>query len=464
MFAWPAFSLLLVACGTLTSTTELLFAQDAIASKRTMLDALRAVDSVSTKELEWVAAFVEKQLADNPRDSLANCIQSILFYRDQEFAKARDALEASVAGDAPELVRSTVAKFQLICALNLDDAETSGRLFRSLMQATQRESTSLPVRKSFSEWLGEIVGTLDFSEAKPPIDAELLAQAKKTMRGMAEISLSQAFEHHYGLAQSRADRIVQALRQWNDLGEEAFRANEKDQADQLSKLEMLLAESTKDKREFSDANLAASKMLKGQLGALRDQMRNIDREWAMATPGKPRPVPPPLLPRRELIFVDPIQIRIVVEYVNGQRIERQIQERRPIWDMEAERDLIYQGQISVYSSQNAIYQQYQKALNDWNKQDEERRKKLSDRRMEIEAQMTQLRQQIDQLEDERKENVGGNADIKKAIAQLKLDLQAMRDVMRAASLGKPELSLRTNRIDPWLIAEEKNRLLRLFQK
>jgi septal ring factor EnvC (AmiA/AmiB activator) len=149
--------------------------------------------------------------------------------------------------------------------------------------------------------------------------------------------------------------------------------------------------------------------------------------------------------------------------VNGRRIDSQIQETRPSWDIESERDFIYQSQMAIFHSQNALYQQYQKTLAAWQRQDSERRKQLTERRNELEKQMSQARAELEQVEGERKANVGGNGDIKKAITLLKQELQAFRDVLQAAERGKPQFALRTHRIDPWLISEEKNRLLRLCQ-
>ncbi|MEQ1828703.1 MAG: hypothetical protein ABL921_22260 [Pirellula sp.] len=460
---WPAVVFFGFVAWTITGLSLQSHGQDVSSTKRTMLDVVRAIDSVSPKEMEWVTAFVEKRLSQFPKDSLAHCMQAIIHFRSQDFEKTLKSIQAANAGDTADLTRSTMAKFQLLCAINTDDQPQSNRLFQALMQASQRESTSMPNRKSFCEWLGEIVGTLDHPDAQSPIDPETLSTAKRNMRAMAEVTLSQAFDHHYELAKARTDRIAQSLNKHTELGDAAFREHAKEQSDQLTKLETIMSESTKEKKEFSDTNLAATKTLKNQVVGLRDQIRGIEREWAIVTPGMPRPIPPPIPPRRELIYVDPFQIRIVVEYVEGRRYERQIQERRSTFDMEAERDLIYQGQLGLYNSQSTLYQQYQSNLSEWKRQDAGRRKQLAERRTDLENQLAQVRTQLDQLEDDRKDNMGGNSDIKKAITQLKLELQAIQDVMRAADLGKPHLALRTNRVDGWLIAEEKSRLVRLYQ-
>ncbi len=63
--------------------------------------------------------------------------------------------------------------------MNLNDADTSESFSDPLASDPTREHFFCLFAKSFSEWLGEIAGTLDFPEAKPPIEPELLAQSKK---------------------------------------------------------------------------------------------------------------------------------------------------------------------------------------------------------------------------------------------------------------------------------------------
>jgi hypothetical protein len=432
-------------------------------NKRTLLDAVRAIDSNSDMELEWVEAFLERRIQDSQVDSLTYCILGIAQFRSQNFEKALLSFEKANTLSSAELTRSTIAKFQLLCAINTDNQPLANRLFESLVQATQRESTSLPVRKSYCEWMGEIVGTLDHPEAKSPIDADALAKARKAMLGAAEITLSQAFQHQSSLATTRAERIIEILKRYADVGEDGLKEFEKDQSDQLKKLELILAEAAREKREFTDANQAAAKTLKNQIATVREKVREIEREWSRATPGLPIPIAVPVLPRRELIFVDLFQIRVVTEFINGRRNDFQIQERRPSWDVEAERDAIFQSQMSLYNSQSALFGQYQKNLSEWRRLDADRRKELTDNRKQHEGQLAQLRNELDLLENSKRDNAGGNVDVKKAITQLKLEIQSIRDVLNAAALGKPYAALRTHKIDTWLITEEKNRLLRLFQ-
>ena len=59
------------------------------------------------------------------------------------------------------------------------------------------------------------------------------------------------------------------------------------------------------------------------------------------------------------------------------------------------------------------------------------------------------------------ENAGGNADLRKSIVPIKSELELVRLVLNAAKAGKPYSALRPRTIDPWLITEEKNRLIKL---
>jgi peptidoglycan hydrolase CwlO-like protein len=130
-----------------------------------------------------------------------------------------------------------------------------------------------------------------------------------------------------------------------------------------------------------------------------------------------------------------------------------------VWDIEAERNSIYESQMAIYSSQMSLYQQYQRDFAAWQKKDDERRRDISDRRKDLENDASQIRTQIEIVSTAMKGNGVGNGDVRKEVAELKLGIKAMEEVIRAADAGKPHLVLRPTRIDPWLITEEKKRLL-----
>ena len=69
---------------------------------------------------------------------------------------------------------------------------------------------------------------------------------------------------------------------------------------------------------------------------------------------------------------------------------------------------------------------------------------------------------LEDIEAANKENAGGNSDLRKSIQKLKAELGTVRLVLDAAKLGKPYLALRPTKIDPWLLTEEKNRLLKAY--
>ena len=109
-----------------------------------------------------------------------------------------------------------------------------------------------------------------------------------------------------------------------------------------------------------------------------------------------------------------------------------------------------------------MFSQYQKSLAEWRRSEEQRRKQLTDERKELESQIVQIKIKLDEIEDVKKDNAGGNADLRKTVVHLKSELSTVHLVLKAAKTGKPHLALRPNSIDPWLITEEKNRLLKLF--
>ena len=450
------------------------FGQDVLAAnKRTVIDALRAVDSPLEKDMEWVVAFLEKRVEQNRVDSLANCVLAITQFRSKEFENAKQSFERSNSGDTAKETRATNGKFQLLCAINTDDKETATALFQNLLNACQRESTPFALRKSFCEWIGEVIGVLDSEEAQSPIEHEMLVKAKKLLIGIEETKLSQAFENQYSLSHAKAVEIRKKLLRYAEIGEAGMKDMKRTMSDELEKLEKILAASVKESRELSSENQASIKSLRLETVGIKDQMRRIEADWAKNGPGMPLPmfppVSPPLLPNRDAVFVDPFYTRFVTENVNNQLVTRQIIARRDYRDIDAERNAVYQNQMNLYQSQMnnyniqlSLFSQYQKNLADWKRREDERRTKLTEKRKTLEDQMVEIKAKIDTLEESRKDNAGGNTDLRNSITQLKAELESIRKVLNAAKTGKPHLALRPITIDPWLLTEEKNLLLKNF--
>ncbi len=442
-------------------------------NKRTVLDALRAVDSPLEKEMEWVVAFLEKRVEENSEDSLANCVLAITQFRTQAFDTAKMSFERANSGDTAKSTRTTNGKFQLLCAINTEDGATATVLFQSLLNACQRESTPLALRKSFCEWMGEVIGVLDSEAAHSPIELELLAKAKKALIGIAETKLSQAFENQYSLSREKADEIKKTLLLYAKVGDAGMKEMDRTMSDELEKLEEILAAAVKESKELSSENQAAVKGLRLEMVGIREQIRRNETDWTKSAPGMPFPVNPPLgtpqIPYRDAIYVDQYYTRTVTENANNQLVTRQIRERRDFRDIEAERNIIYQNQMNLYQTQLnnfniqlSLFSQYQKNLAEWKRRDEERRNKLTEQRKALEDQNAQVKVKIDALEDSKKGKGSGNTDLRNSIAQLKVEQESIRKVLNAAKSGKPHLALRPITIDPWLLTEEKNLLLKQF--
>jgi len=432
-------------------------------NKRTVVDALKTLDSPNTKEQEWVMPFLEKTLQEDPGNSLASTALALQQIRTQDFKAASQTLQQANETQWGGVTRSTNGKAKLLCAINLEDVELANKLFAALVDATQRDAISLAVRKSYCQWLGEIIGTIESPEAKSPIPNDVLLKARKTLLASSEVALSEAFRNQFELAKQKSGRVEAFMAKHRELGDDGLEKIRLELAQQLRQMEIDLNGELQERRDIAAENNSATRSVRLDLAANRERLRQFEQEWATPTAGQPLPMAVPVAPIREWIFVDLFQIRWVTSIVNGRLIEYQIQERRPSWDVETERDAIFQSQMASYNSQLALYKSYQKSLAEWNKLDSNRRAQLQKRRQEIDNENATLRTQLAQLEKDRKDNRGGLVPVKKTIAELKDDLEVVLNVQEAGALGKPHLALRPLKIDPWLISDEKNRLLRLSQ-
>ena len=440
--------------------------------KWTVLDAIRGVDGQTEKELERVTAFLEQSIEKNRSDSMANCVLAIAQFRMREYEKALRSSELADTGDKAKTTRPSTYKIQLLCAINLEDKAAATKLFQGLLIACQKESTTIALRKSFCEWMGEIIGSLDSAEAESPIELELLTTAKKTLIGLAESKLSQAFENQYAKSHAKANEIRKVLERYTDLGDAGMQELDKTMSEEYEKLEEILDAAVKESREMSSENKEVSKRLRLDMANIRTQLNKKESEYSRNGPGMPTPVfqpqSLPIAPNRGAIFVDQYVVRTITETVNGQQVTRQVQVRRDQRDIESERDAIYQNQlvqhqnqVNNYNAQLSLFNQYQKNLVEWKKTEEQRRKVLNEERKELESQLVQIKSDLEKIETVKKENAGDNADLRRSISQLKGDLDRVRLVSDAAKTGKPFLALRPKTIDTWLITDEKNRLLKL---
>jgi hypothetical protein len=318
--------------------------------------------------------------------------------------------------------------------------------------------------------MGEVIGILDFEEAKPPIASEMLTQAKKSLLGGAETKLAQAFSDRYELSHAKAQEIRKALLRFGEIGEAGLQELDNSLSKDIEKSDQALADALKESREISNEKQTALKAMRLELLSIRDQLRKIETESARPGPGMPIPVQPPFgpppRPIREAIYVEPFYLRLVVEIVEGRRIERHVRERRDFRDIEAERNSVFQSQLIQYQSlmdnyntQQKIYSQYQKDLAAWRRNEDERRKQLAIQRLELEAISVATKANIDAIENKKKDT-SEVTELRNQISQWKSEKDAFRNVLEAAKSGNPHRALRPRSLTPLLITEEKNLLLK----
>jgi hypothetical protein len=434
------------------------------------MDAIRSIDTSNEKEAESLVAFLEQSIEKDNSDTLAHCGLAIMQFRARSFDAAKLSFEKAGTANAARPTRLTTAKFQLVCAINTEDAELSTSLFQSLLNACQRESTPIAIRKSYCEWMGEVIGVLDFVEAKSPIAPEILTKAKKSLLGIAETKLAEAFSDRYASTHARAEEIRKAILRFGEIGEAGLEEIDKSLSNDIEKAEQAMADALKESRDISNETQTALKAMRLELISLRDQLRKIDAESARPGPGMPIPVQPPFgpppRPIREAIYVEPFFLRLIVEIVDGRRIERYVRERRDFRDMEAERNNIFQSQMIQYQSlmdnyniQQAIYSQYQKDLAAWRRSEDERRKQLAQQRRELEGISIATKTNIDSIESKKKDS-SEISELRNQIAQWKSEQISIRSVLEAAKSGNPHRALRPRTLTPSLITDEKNLLLK----
>ena len=305
-----------------------------------------------------------------------------------------------------------------------------------------------------------------------PLQTLLLIKAKKSLIGLAETKLSQAFENQHTKSHAKANEIRRILEKYVDLGDAGMQELQRNMSDEYEKLDQILSASVKESREMSSENKEVAKRLRLDMANIRDQLRKKESEYSKDGPGMPiavfRPLLQPIAPNRGAIYVDPYYFRTITEFVNEQQVARQVQVRRDQRDIESERDAIYQNQLTQYqnhlnnyNAQLSLFNQFQKNLVEWKKTEEQRRKVLNEERKELESQLAKIKRDLEEIDTVNKENSGDNQDLRKSILQLKGELERVRLVLNAAKIGKPFLALRPKTIDTWLITDEKNRLLKL---
>ena len=256
-------------------------------NKRTVLDALKTLDSPNTKEQEWVMPFLEKTLQEDPSNSLASTALALQQIRTQDFKAASQTLLHANETLWGGVTRSTNGKAKLLCAINLEDVALANKLFAALVEATQRDGISLAVRKSYCQWLGEIIGTLESPEAKSPIPNEVLLKARKTLLASSEIALSEAFRNQFELARQKSGRVEAFMAKHRELGDDGLEKIRLELDLQLRQMEIDLNGELQERRDIAAENSSATRSVRLDLAANRERLRQLEQEWATPTAGQP---------------------------------------------------------------------------------------------------------------------------------------------------------------------------------
>ncbi|MCC6507981.1 MAG: hypothetical protein IT423_02665 [Pirellulaceae bacterium] len=404
--------------GTIFCFTSPLFAQT---SKTTWQDGLRLIDSPSPADVVAAASLLDQALQAKRVPAAfvptATTALAICQLRQGESAKASQTLKLIHSQYSPaqlEKVRGTLLRATFIAALNDGDAATAENAYKDLVRLVVVETSDSLDLRAAAHTIGVAGGMLDNDRAQSPIDARVMAIGREQMQISKLHGVATGYQSAYEQASERAAALLANFQLIEQQGLESFASTHaartsamKERLEQLQSQKQLTNEVVRNTREQIDQNTLDVRNLAKDIAAINAKLRQ-------ATPGHPgpkRPAPPPPPSRRSLL-VDEFETRTEFEYIfqNGQQIRTPVTRtvRRPQYEIDRERDRIYDRIMDDYDRAQQDYRRYEstysQSLASWTDTDQRRRNELNEDKAEAEAKRSQLIAANKEIDAEKKDS------------------------------------------------------------
>ncbi len=356
-------------------------------------------------------------------------------------------------------------RIQLASALASGDAAASDRSFKDLVRLVVRgQADSLDMRLA-AQSVGVCVAMLESDKARSPIEQRVLDIGRNSMLNSKVRGVEAAFTSAYQSAHERTEVLLNTLDAISRDGFDAVLAqfNTRSAAIKarqaaVDQQKQLTSEIVRNTREQIDQNKADERKLAREIAMLQAQLRQ-------RTPGHPGPkrLPPTPPPPRSFIPVDEFELRTVYEirYQNGQEIRVPVtrEVRRSQYEIDRDRDRIYDRHLSEYSLAQADYARYesnyQEAMRTWEQTDQARRRDLNEKILNNERRRSELQAAIRSFQDEKLESAKELKEKRTEQEQEAFELELMAIALAAAQKSQPESAFRPQHFNMFSWSQER---------
>lgn len=358
---------------------------------------------------------------------------ALIYTRENRYEDAVKTLD-SLPNDA-KLV-PPIIRLRLYLALERGEKRLAESLIPLLQSQVDNDKTPLSERLDSARLLGGIVGAISPTDIAA-LSPEVVCETVRGLTDAKEAKISNVFRSAQSEASKRRAKLTLLVAEAGDKAnvEQALLATEKEESAAIESLR-----TTKDK--FTVANRENQKLhneLTGPLRKLGQQIRKIEHEWELPTPGRPQE------PQKPREVREP-------QRPTGNDPNAAAEYQRKLRDY-----YHYLDALRDYPRKLEIYRQY---LQMWQQIDQQRRANLRTARQAAETEVATVRdpeqksqQKIDELREETKSQ-------ETALQDIQLKLIALRNISIGAG-GEENRSLLSRPSNYGLLSfpAERQRLL-----
>lgn len=418
-------------------------------------EGLKLIGSASPADVAAAESILEQANKKERLPPAALAALALCHLRQESPGEALAVLAERAARYSPEELestRGTALRIALVAALMKNDAAAAELAFKDLVRLVVAEkSDSLDLRLA-AHAIGSTVAMLEADVAKSPIPANVLAIGTGRMLQSNVRGVEAAYQAAYAVDNETAVALVQKLELIATKGFDVVAA---DNAARLAAVEARVAELNEQKKATSEIIRNTQEQIeqnKLDQRKLSKEIASLTAQSRAPTPGHPgpRPLPPTPPPRRNSIAVEQYETRTDYEnyYRDGQQVRVPVtrQVRRPQYEIDRERDAIFDRLIHEYDLRIEAYRRvetvYQNALASWTDADKRRRSELSEKRAELEARRTELVADSQVSKDEKNDSARALKGKRTAQEQEQFELQIQSLAINAFQAQKIHTAFR----------------------
>lgn len=412
---------------------------------KSLIAAMKQPIAPERDRIEEILAQIPKE---SPHRPVAAQAVAMIYMQQGRLAEARKCLQSSPAqGEAMQL---NERRLKLWSLLEEESTEGTEVIFKDIVRMAISKALPNNEQTLLIEQLGAVVGMLQTEENPKAIPTKTIEQAKIALETRVSKSHASRFLGQWEISNQRGMAIKAKIAEFQSLDVEEAKGRVRDLEAELENQNQSVT-SIKERKE-EERRIVDE--LEESRRAFFDEIKNLNNQLRIETPGRPKPPVPPTKPRQP-------NLNYVEDKATGRRVlDARSEREKDDYDRKM-RD--YHSNMNDFQNELQNFRVRQAA---WEIEDQRRKAMLQSQKQQVGGAIVIKDKEISEAKKKMREGVfaelnDATSELSKLSEIVLVSKFALAD--KLDSSGKPKSSIRPSRFDLLDFTTEESRLLRALR-